>query len=191
MEKIVFVTHNKGKAKAAEKYFENIEFTTFNYDLDEPRSDDLKEIVTAKVKQAYDLVKTPCIALDTGFFIEELNGFPRAFVNFALDTIGINGILKLMKDVENRSCKFEECLAFYDGKEIYYFYGASPGHLSTLIKGKDREEKWSDLWYIFEPNHFTKTLAEMNEQERQDRRNIDGSSSALEEFAKWYKSTRK
>ena len=103
METIVFVTHNKGKAKAAEKYFENIKFTTFEYDLDEPRSDDLKEIVTAKVKQAYEIVKKPCIALDTGFFIEELNGFPRAFVNFALETLGIKGILKLMDGVENRA----------------------------------------------------------------------------------------
>lgn len=187
MESIVFVTHNKGKAKAAEKYFDNIEFTTFNYDLDEPRSDDLKEIVTSKVKQAYELVKKPCIALDTGFFIDELNGFPRAFVNFALETIGITGILKLMDGVENRSCRFDECLAFNDGKEIHYFYGTSSGHLSTCIKGKDRAEKWSDLWYIFEPNNFEKTLAEMNEKERQDRRAIDGSSSALIEFANWYR----
>ena len=37
------------------------------------------------------------MALDTDFRIEELNGFSRAFVNFSLDTIGINGILKLME----------------------------------------------------------------------------------------------
>lgn len=43
MEEIVFVTHNKGKAKSAEKYFENIRFTTYKFDLDEPRSDDVKE----------------------------------------------------------------------------------------------------------------------------------------------------
>jgi len=81
---IVFVTHNIGKIKSAEKYFKNLKFTTFNYELDEPRSDDIKEIATAKVKQAYEIVKRPCIALDTDFRIEELNGFPRAFVNFKL-----------------------------------------------------------------------------------------------------------
>ena len=97
MEEIVFVTHNKGKAKSAEKYFKNLKISTYNFELDEPRSDDLKVIATAKVKQAYEVVKKPCIALDTGFFIEELNGFPRAFVNFSLETIGIDGILKLMK----------------------------------------------------------------------------------------------
>lgn len=187
MEEIVFVTHNKGKAKSAEKYFENIRFTTYNFDLDEPRSDDVKEIATAKVKQAYELLKKPCIALDAGFFIDELNGFPRAFVNFTLETIGIEGILKLMEGKENRKCRFEECLAYHDGKEIHYFYGKHPGNLSTRIQGNDRKEKWSDLWYIFKPNNFEITLAEINEKEREERRKIDGSVEALSVFAKWYK----
>ena len=113
---IVFVTHNTGKIKSAEKYFKNLKFKTFNYELDEPRSDDIKEIATAKVKQAYNLVKRPCIALDTDFRIEALNGFPRAFVNFSLDTIGIEGILKLMENKQDRRCAFNECLAYHDGK---------------------------------------------------------------------------
>ncbi len=188
MEEIVFVTHNKGKAKSAEKYFKNIKFNTYDFELDEPRSDDIKEIVTAKVKQAYDIVKKPCIALDTGFFIDALNGFPRAFVNFSLDTIGVDGILKLMDGKENRACKFEECLAYHDGKDIHYFYGKHPGNLSIKKEGIDREEKWSDLWYIFKPKNFDKTLAQMNEKEREGRRNIDGSVEALNVFAKWYMS---
>ena len=123
---IVFVTHNTGKIKSAEKYFKNLKFKTCKYELDEPRSDDIKEIATAKVKQAYEIVKRPCIALDTDFRIEALNGFPRAFVNFTLETIGINGILKLMEGQEDRTCAFNECLAYHDGKEIHYFYGRHP-----------------------------------------------------------------
>ena len=186
MEEIVFVTHNKGKAKSAERYFKHIKFTTYDFELDEPRSDDLKEIATAKVKQAYQIVQKPCIALDTGFYIDELNGFPKAFVNFALETIGIMGILKLMEGKENRKCRFQECLAFHDGKEIRYFYGEHEGVLTCEVKGKDRKEKWSDLWYIFQPIYFNKTLAEMNEEEREARRKIDGSKEALQEFANWY-----
>ena len=123
---IVFVTHNTGKINSAEKYFKSLKFITFNYELDEPRSDDIKEIATSKVKQAYEIVKRPCIALDTDFRINELNGFPRAFVNFALDTIGIEGILKLMEGKKNRECAFNECLAYHDGKKIHYFYGKHP-----------------------------------------------------------------
>lgn len=185
MEEIVFVTHNKGKAKSAEKYFRNLKFSTYDFELDEPRSEDLKEIATAKVKQAYELLKKPCIALDTGFFIDALNGFPKTFVNFSLDTIGIEGILKLMEQQENRDCRFEECLAYYDGKEIRYFYGKHPGKVAYQPEGEARQEKWSDLWYIFQPNHFEKTLAQMNQQEREERRKIDGSYEALKEFANW------
>ena len=127
MEKeIIFVTHNMGKIKSAERCFENLKFKTFNYELDEPRSDDIKEIATAKVKQAYEIVKRPCIALDTDFRIDELNGFQRAFVNFSLETIGVQGILKLMENKKNRKCAFNECLAYHDGKEIHYFYGKHP-----------------------------------------------------------------
>lgn len=191
MKEIVFVTHNKGKAKSAEKYFNNLKFTTYDFELEEPRSDDIKEIATAKVKQAYELVNKPCIALDTGFFIEELNGFPRAFVNFALDTIGINGFLKLMEGKENRKCEFRECLAYHDGEEIHYFYGKHPGNLATKIQGVDQEEKWSDLWYIFKPEHFEKTLAQMDAKEREGRRKVDGSEEALKVFAEWYQENNK
>ena len=183
---VVFVTHNIGKIKSAEKYFKNLKFTTFNYELDEPRSDDIREIAKSKVKQAYELVKRPCIAMDTDFRIDALNGFPRAFVNFSLETIGINGILKLMENEENRSCSFNECIAYYDGNNIHYFYGKHPGNLSNEIRGVDREEKWSDLWYIFKPKGFDKTLAEMDSEERENRRKIDGSVQAMQEFANWY-----
>ena len=190
MEEIVFVTHNKGKAKSAEKYFDNLKISTYDFELDEPRSDDVKEIATAKVMQAYKVVGKPCIALDTGFFIEALNGFPRAFVNFSLDTIGIDGILKLMQGKENRKCKFEECLAYYDGKEVRYFYGKHPGNLATKMQGVDRDGKWSDLWYVFKPEHFDKTLAEMDDVERENRREIDGYVESMSVFAEWYKNNR-
>ena len=60
------------------------------------------------------------------------------------------------------------------------------GNVSREIKGVDRDEKWSDLWYIFKPEGFDITLAEMDELERENRRLIDGSYSALEKFAEWY-----
>ena len=61
-------------------------------------------------------------------------------------------------DVYKRQCAFNECLAYHDGKNIHYFYGKHPGNLSEKVQGLDREEKWSDLWYIFKPKGFDKTL---------------------------------
>ena len=115
MKEIVFVTHNKGKIASAKRNLKDINFSIFEYELDEPRSDDIEYISKAKVMEAYKLVKKPCISLDCGFWIDELQGFPKAFVNFALETIGIKGILKLMEGKENRDCRFTECLSYFDG----------------------------------------------------------------------------
>ena len=64
MEEIVFVTHNKGKIASAKKQLEGVNVKIFEYDLDEPRSDDIRYISKAKVEEAYQLVKKPCISLD-------------------------------------------------------------------------------------------------------------------------------
>ena len=190
MNEIIFVTHNKGKIATAKKQLQEIDFKVFEYDLEEPRSDDIKYISKYKVMEAYKLVNKPCISLDSGFWIDELNGFPRAFVNFALDTIGIEGILKLMEVKENRACRFTECLSYYDGKELQQFMGSNEGVLAEKILGKDSSEKWSDLWYIYKPAGYDKTLAEMTESERNNRKKYK-SVSSMEVFAKWYKENNK
>ena len=160
MDEIVFVTHNKGKIASANRQLKGVNFKIFEYELEEPRSDDIKYISKYKVMEAYKLVNRPCISLDCGFWIDELDGFPRAFVNFALDTIGIDGMLKFM--------------------------GKHEGNLSKNALGNDTDKKWSDLWYIFKPFGYDKTLAQMSEEERKSRvkfKDVD----AMREFAKWYK----
>lgn len=186
MEEIVFVTHNKGKIESAKKQLNGVNFKIYEYELEEPRSDDIKYISEYKVKEAYKLVNKPCISLDCGFWINELDGFPRAFVNFTLDTIGIEGILKLMEEKENRNCKFTECLSYYDGKELHQFMGKHEGTLSKQILGNDTDKKWSDLWYIFKPYGYEKTLAQMTDEERTNRTKYK-STDSMKEFAKWYK----
>jgi XTP/dITP diphosphohydrolase len=187
MEEIVFVTHNKGKIASAKEYLKGVEFKVFEYELDEPRSDDIKYISKVKVEQAYKLVNKPCISLDCGFFIDELDGFPRAFVNFTLDTIGINGILKLMEGKENRKCSFGECLSYYDGKEIHQFMGKHEGTLTEEILGNDTDKKWSDLWYIYKPIGYDKTLAQMTDEERKARNsNKTEINDSMKIFANWY-----
>lgn len=185
MNEIVFVTHNKGKIASASKQLNGVNFKVFEYDLEEPRSDDIKYISKYKVTEAYKLVNKPCISLDCGFWIDELDGFPRAFVNFALDTIGIEGILKLMEGKENRSCRFTECLSYYDGNELHQFMGKHEGTLANEALGNDTNKKWSDLWYIYQPCGYDKTLAQMTDEERANRVKYD-SIDSMREFSKWY-----
>lgn len=190
MEDVVFVTHNKGKIASAKKQLREVNFKIFEYELEEPRSDDIKYISKYKVMEAYKLVKQPCISLDCGFWIDELGGFPKAFVNFALDTIGVDGILKLMEGKENRKCRFTECLSYYDGKEVHQFMGKHEGNLSEKILGNDTDQKWSDLWYVYKPVGYEKTLAEMTDEERKNRIPYE-SIDSMRVFADWYRKEKK
>jgi len=185
MKEIIFVTSNKGKIASAQRDLKNIKVLGCSAELMEPRSDDIKEIARQKVLQAYKLVKEPCIALDAGFFIMELNGFPKAYVNPMLDTIGIKGILKLMDGISNRYCEFRSCLAYYDGIDIKYFQSQSPGIIAESIRGNENEKKWSDLWYIFKPQGFNKTLAEFTEEDFM-RYDEFKEESCMKKFGSWY-----
>ena len=89
-----------------------------------------------------------------------------------------------MKNVTIRKCYFKECLAYYDGEKLRYFYGISRGTLSYEKKGINSNQKWSELWYIFIPLNGKKTLAEMSDKERNNRN--DNHTSALKEFAIWF-----
>jgi XTP/dITP diphosphohydrolase len=185
MKEIIFVTTNKGKIASAQKELTNIKVLPIEAELNEPRSDDIKEIAKQKVLQAYSIVKRPCIALDSGFFISALNGFPREYVNHMLDTIGIEGVLKLLRDEENRECEFRSCLAYYDGEEMRFFESKSPGVISQEIRGSENENRWSDLWYLFIPQHFHKTLAEFDETDFMEYNRVK-EDSGMKKFGEWY-----
>ena len=63
------------------------------------------------------------------------------------------------------------------------------GYLSTEILGQDTDKKWSELWYIFKPVGYDKTLAQMTDEERAEReknREKYNSVDSMREFAKWY-----
>lgn len=188
MDKIIFVTSNQGKVKSAQKYFDDLELDYYKYDLIEPRSESLEEIAEYKVLQAYEQLKTPCIAVDAGFYIEPLNNWPSSFVNFNLEKLGIEGILKLLEKTEDRKAYFKECLAYYDGKDIKFFYGVSKGTVARSASVKNCPEQWSVLWKIFVPLNSTKTMSDMTEEERNNRN--DGHTSCFKEFNDYLRSKR-
>lgn len=184
MREIVFVTSNSGKIASAKRDLSGtgLEVVQMNYDLVEPRSESIEEIAAYKLKQAYDLVGKECIVLDSSFSIEALKGWPGTFINHNLYKLGINGFLKLMDGENNRICYFRECLGYFDGQELKYFYGECRGLLSNEIRGRNSNKKWSDLWYIFQPGNMDITLAEMDDEER-NAILATNSTSAIKEFA--------
>ncbi len=191
-KEIIFVTSNKGKVASAQKYLEDANITLSHYasDIDEPNVNDIDFIATHKVKEAFMKINKPCISLDAGFYIPHFPNnpnFPGAFPKRELiNKMGIDGLLIEMKNVENRECYFKQCLAYFDGSELKLFHGYSYGNLATERRGNDLNKKWSELWEVFIPQNCTKTLAEMTDEERYNRK--DNRTSEFVEFSQWFKS---
>ena len=155
-------------------------------DLPEPRSYDLKEIARSKVLFAYDQLGIPCIAHDSGFYIPSIGGFPRTFVNFAMETIGLEGILRLV-DGKDRACEFQDCLAYCDGAEPVFFESNAKGTLSMEPRGTFTEEMPIPLWLIFVPKGYDKTLAEFTKAEYRKYREEGKNHGYKNKFIEWIK----
>lgn len=176
------VTGNPNKAKEVAAYFGD--FVTVEHvklDLPEYRGDDVGEIARGKAKSAYEAVGGSLIVDDTGFFIAALNGFPGAYAAFVLDTIGMEGILKLMEGVEERSAYFETAVAYADDEGIYVFKGRIEGEIAMSPRGEGG--------FGYDPIFSTgeKTLAEISLAEKSS---ISHRGRALEEFRKWFVESR-
>ncbi|HSU73115.1 MAG TPA: non-canonical purine NTP pyrophosphatase [Candidatus Binatia bacterium] len=187
MNELSYATTNTGKFLSMQRALEGIPVTQVALDIPEPRSSDVQEIAAAKVKFAYERIQKSVIVLDGGFYIHSLNGFPRAFVNFALETIGLEGILKLIEG-KDRACEFRECLAYLDDTlpEPRYFVGKVEGTIADAPKGMMQKHLWSQLSRIFVPLDSNTTHAEMTYTEYMQRK-VANVNSCTRAFATWYK----
>ncbi len=190
MKEILFVTGNKGKISSANRCFADYDINASIADINtiEPEINDLEIIAIEKVKRAYDVFNKPCIANDSGFYIEGYpyeKDFPGAFINrHLLNTIGIKGLINDMNGINNRKCYFKEILAYYDGNTLKLFDSYSMGLLDTEVRENDLDDQWSPLWRVFIPEGYNVTLSELTSQERAKRSNEN--NSPFIKFAKWY-----
>ena len=107
-KQIIFVTGNEMKVRHANEALVGTDFELVAQKLDiiEPRAEDPKDVVIEKALQAIKIVNKPLIVEDSGIFIDYLNGFPKTFVHFAEETIGVKNIVKIMEGAENRNAEF-------------------------------------------------------------------------------------
>lgn len=128
--KIVVVTSNPNKAREVEAFFEGVcEVEHVPLECPEFRHDDVGEIAREKARFAYEHLQVPLIADDTGFSITALGGFPGPYAAYVLDTIGIEGILRLMEGKEDKSGYFETAIALADASGIRVFRGRIDGRI--------------------------------------------------------------
>ena len=164
--KLNFVTSNEGKLKWVETMLKkfDIKIIQKKLDLTEPRDTDVLEVVKHKCEEAKNKISEPFIVEDSGFYIKALNGFPSTFVKFGLSTIGVDGICRLLKSEKNRKAYFKSVLGYFDGKETHFFICKDDGDIAKEPRGENLRG-FNELFKIFIPQGFSKTLAEMSDTE--------------------------
>lgn len=190
MKIVYFATGNRGKYESLKKDLKLFKISlvhkpvNFEKELD---SDDLAEIASDKVKRAYEKFKVPIIAVDSGFYIPSLDGFPGPKVNPVLKKYKLEGILELVKD-KSRLCRFEQCVAYIGPEvdDIKIFKSITGGILSKELRGSMKTYLWSELGLVFVPKGESKTLAEMTAEEWKAWRNRRYDDSVATKFGKWY-----
>jgi XTP/dITP diphosphohydrolase len=172
------VTGNTNKAAEVAAFFGGeLEVIHVALEVPERRLDDIGEIALGKARYAYDQLKTPLIVDDTGFSIDALNGFPGPYAAYVQNTLGNQGILKLLEGNPDRSARFTTGIAFADESEIRVFTGTLDGKITLTPRGND------GFGYdpIFEVGMTT--LAELSIKEKSK---ISHRARALTAFHNWF-----
>ena len=183
--RLAFVTSNPGKIEEARKYFEplGVEVYQLRFPYPEIQADTLEEVAEYGVKWLAERIDGPFFLDDSGLFINALKGFPGVYSAYVYKTLGIDGILKLLEGVDDRSAYFKSVVAYWDG-ELHLFKGRVDGEII-------REKRGSGGFGfdpVFRPSGFERTFAEMTTEEKNE---ISHRGRALKAFAEWLKENLK
>jgi XTP/dITP diphosphohydrolase len=180
-DRLVLVTQNQHKLAELKPLFDEyrVPFDTTGLEKLEIRSKSVEEIALKAARHAHEVLKRPVVVDDTGFFISALNDFPGSYAAYVLQTIGYQGILKLLEGVQNRDARFVTAVAFCDERTQKLFVGEMRGNTSTVSSGT------GGFGYdpIFIPNGFSKTYAQLSLPEKVQ---ISHRSRAFRAFLEWW-----
>ena len=131
---ITFITGNEHKVIEAENIFKDygIELEHIDLGYEEPQGT-LEEVALSGAKYASRKLDKPVIVEDAGLFIRALNGFPGTYSHFVQDTIGNQGILKLLADSDDRYAEFRSVIGYCaPNSEPKTFLGKVEGEIAVM-----------------------------------------------------------
>lgn len=185
MKSLYFGSNNYNKyveiQPVLQKYSIDVHFSRMN--LTEIQSNFLTEIAIEKSKSAFKEISMPIIVEDDGLYIDELNGFPGQYSSYTFETIGNDGLIKLLLNSKTRIAFFKSVFAFYDGTISQSFVGETKGKIAHRPMGKG----WGyDPMFI--PDGIKLTFGQLDEENR--KKEFSHRTQALIKFADWYNSEK-
>ena len=189
MTDITFVTGNRGKVKSlTNRLPDDISLQQKDLDIAEIQDNDIETIAKQKALDAWSRVGKPVVVQDSGFHIDALNGFPGPYIKHTLNTIGPEGIVRLLDSKEARTCYFRQALGYVDEEGSAHTFTNEPiqkGRIAEEVAERNTSISWSPLWRIFIPADANKPLALFSKAEIQKREQSAEGTSEFDKFAQW------
>jgi len=135
LEEIYFATGNPGKLRAVQALLP-LPVHQVELDLPELQALDAREVVEAKARDAYRRLDKPVLVQDTALHIEAWGGLPGALITWFLQTVGNEGICRMMQGWEDRAAVAVSALGFYDGRAFRCFAGETAGRIVGWPRGE-------------------------------------------------------
>lgn len=166
MKKIKFITSNKHKVAEIGLILKDydVELEQVNIDYPENKEDSVEEVAKKAAKNLAEELGDSVIVEDTGIFFNAYNNFPGAHPKFIMDTIGFEGIFRLLEG-KDRSFKCETVIAYCEPSgEPILFIGEMTGEVINEVVNLGADTMPYN--HILVPAGWKKTVAEMNEEEK-------------------------
>lgn len=178
MKQLYFITGNEGKLTELQQKLSPLQIKVIQKNLGYPeiQAETLEEVAEYGIAHVQQNFTKPFILEDAGLFIHALNGFPGVYSKYVYYTIGLDGILKLMRQQKNRQAIFRSVYGFSDEQQQpHYFIGECPG----IINIEKRGNQGFGYDPIFIPNGDVRTFAEMPIH---DKNQVSHRGRALDQF---------
>ena len=187
MKKILIATNNEGKVKEIKEILKDYELVTLKdigYKIEvEEDQETIEGNSKKKAKEISEATKMPCIADDTGLFIEAFGNWPgvhtaRFLGENATQEKKNQAILNKMKGLkgEQRNASFKSVMTYYENGKFIIGRGEVKGKIAEEARGKN------GFGYdpIFEVENG-KTYAELTKEEKNK---ISHRRNAIEDLKK-------
>lgn len=184
---ITLLTGNERKKRSLEKAVKgfNVKIEIKDIWLPEIQHVDTEKVAALAARYGANLLKKPVVKMDSGFYIEELNGFPGTLVHIVDKQIGAERFFEILKNLKNRKAYIKNSFAYCEpGKDAMVFSSKCEG----VIVEKLFSLKGSFIDRLFIPHHIKnkdlKTLGQIRKESAELFLEIWGDAEL--QFMKWF-----
>src|SRR5215203_5855302 len=165
--KAIFVTTNEHKRREVQEIL-SVELESADLDLPEIQAIEPADVAAEKARaarEALDDTDLPVIVEDSGLMVDAWGGFPGALTKWVMQSVGNEGLLRMLAPDEDRSAT-AVCVVALAGTEgeVRTFRGEVRG----TVAGNPRGEGGFGYDPVFVPGWSEETYAEMGEAKNTD-----------------------